>query len=363
MNTRDLSHFNEYVPGRGSDEVAMERGVDPDTLIELASNENALGPSPKSVETIKRAANEVHRYPKGAHTQLVSALAESWDTSHDQVWVANGGDGALDYLSRALLDPEDTVLVPDPGFAYYGMSARYHHGRAKTYPLERTNGFQIDVDDIVDRAEDPRIVYLTSPHNPTGATVALETIEEIADRTGENTLVVVDEAYGAFADVPSAVRLVDERDDIAVLRSFSKSYGLAGVRLGYAIVPESWARAYRKVNTPFAASELACRAGLAAIQDVDHLDRTIEMVRTGRDRMIDELPVHTWPSQGNFVLAEVGDAAAVADALLDRGILIRDCTSFGLPDCIRITVGTEEETEQAIEACQDVLHERGAIER
>lgn len=340
----------------------MERGVDPDELVALASNENALGPSPKSVTAIQEAAGSIHRYPKGAHTRLVEALAEFWAVKNDQIWLANGGDGALDYLSRALLDPDDVVLVPDPGFAYYGMSARYHHGHEETYPLDRRRDFQLDVDVLVERARDARIIYLTSPHNPTGVTISHDTIETIADRTDPDTLVMIDEAYGAFADTPSGVSLVRDRDDIAVLRSFSKSYGLAGVRLGYAVVPESWAGAYRKVNTPFAASELACRAGLAAIQDEDHLERTVDVVKAGRKRLRVELPIHTWPSEGNFVLADVGNAKAVSDALLDRGVLIRDCSSFGLSECIRITVGTPEENDRVIDACENVLEELEAIE-
>ncbi len=355
MQPRDLSELREYVPGRGSEEVARERGVDPDALIALASNENALGPSPAAVEAIREAAAGIHRYPKGAHTALTEAIAERWDVTNEQIWLANGGDGALDYLARAMLEPGDRVLVPDPGFAYYGMSARYHHGTVDTYPLDRDRDFAVDREGLREGAGGARIVYLTSPHNPTGATLDLEEIRAIAEGTPDETLVVVDEAYGPFAEVPSAVSLTDDRDDVAVLRSFSKSYGLAGVRLGYAVVPDAWARAYRKVNTPFAASELACRAGLAALDEEAHLRETIEMVRAGRERLRTELPVKTWPSGGNFVLARVGDGTTVADALLERGVLVRDCSSFGLDDCMRITIGTEPELDRAIAACEAVL--------
>lgn len=359
MQTRDLSDCREYVPGKGADEVARARGIDPADLIALASNENALGPSPAAVDAVQGAIADMHRYPKGVHTALVEQLADVWNVSADQIWLANGGDGALDYLSRAMLDPGDVVLVPDPGFAYYGMSARYHHGQVETYPLTRNTEFSIATDDLTSRTQEPRIIYVTSPHNPTGATLTHAEINQIADDTSENSLVVIDEAYGAFAETPSAIDLVQERDDVAVLRSFSKSYGLAGVRLGYAVVPEAWAAAYRKVNTPFAASELACRAGRAALDDETHLTNTVNLVTAGRDRLREELDAHTWPSEGNFVLVSVGDGTAVAERLLDRGILIRDCTSFGLPDCIRITVGTEREMNETIAAVNAIVGDGG----
>ena len=172
---------------------------------------------------------------------------------------------------------------------------------------------------------------------------------------------VVDEAYGEFAETPSAVRLVegrdgwDAREDIAVLRTFSKAYGLAGLRLGYAVVPESWADAYARVNTPFAASTVACRAGLAALEDREHVERTVESVMWAREYLDSELDARTHESSGNFVLAEVGDASRVAEAVQRRGVIVRDCTSFGLPECIRISCGTRTETERAVAVLNEVL--------
>ena len=361
MNPRDLSDHPEYVPGRGVEEVARERGLDPESLVVLSSNENELGPSPRAVQAIREAAPRANRYPKSSHTDLVDALADRWSVEAGQVWLANGGDGALDYLSRALLTPGDTVLVPEPGFAYYGMSARFHHGAVRTYPLEREDGFAMTAEAILDQYRGDRIVYVTSPHNPTGATMAPNELDQLANETDEDTLIVVDEAYGAFAETDSAVALVGRRDDVAVLRSFSKSYGLAGVRLGYALVPLAWADAYRRVNTPFAAGEIACRAGLAALSDTEHLERTIEAVRAGRERIYADLAAQTWPSEGNFVLAAVGDGTVIADELMDRGVIVRDCSSFGLPDCIRITVTTPDPLGRAIETMNEVLTESSRV--
>jgi histidinol-phosphate aminotransferase len=363
MDPRDLSMHTVYRAGRGIEEVARDLDLDPDDLIKLSSNENPLGPSPRAVEAIRATADTVHAYPKASHMDLTERLATEWDVTPEQIWLANGGDGALDYLSRAMLDPGDPVLVPDPDFTYHAMSARYHHGTVNTYSLSEADGFRQSPDRILDHYDGERIVYLTNPHNPTGSEVSLAEIETIAAETDEQTLIVVDEAYEKFSSTPSAVELLADRDDVAVLRSFSKSYGLAGLRLGYAITPPSWADAYARINTPFAASEIACRAGLAAIEDDDHIDATVDLVEWGREYLYEQLQAPTYESGGNFVLAEVGDATAVAEAAQRRGIIVRDCSSFGLPECIRVSIGTREQLHTAVGVLNDVLADRAVESR
>jgi histidinol-phosphate aminotransferase len=379
MELRDLSTHTAYEAGRGIGEVARELGLDPEGLVKLSSNENPHGPSPAASEAIRAVASAVNVYPKRSHTDLVEALAEQWGSSPEQVWLANGGDGALDYLARALLDPGEEVLVATPGFAYYAMSARYHHGRVNEYPLLKSEAFAQTPETVLERYNGERIVYLTSPHNPTGSEMALPDVLRVAEGTDPETLVLVDEAYAEFTDAPSAVRLIDgadetglagefasvddetpsgDREDIAVLRTFSKAYGLAGLRLGYAITPAAWARAYRRVNTPFAASEVACRAGLAALSDDEHVRHTTETARWARRYMHEHIEARTYESGGNFVLCEVGDASALAGALKEQGVIVRDCSSFGLPGCIRISCGTREGTNRAVATLNDLLADR-----
>ncbi|MCD2202661.1 histidinol-phosphate transaminase [Halobacterium sp. KA-6] len=357
MELRDLSDHVEYRAGRGIEEVARELGRDPAEFVKLSSNENPHGPSPKAEAEIRETASEVHRYPKAVHADLTAALADRWDVADEQVWLANGGDGALDYLARATLAPGDRVLVPTPGFTYYGMSARFHHGEVAEYDVRTEDGFALTPESVLDAYDGERVVYLTSPHNPTGHRFTLDAVEEVADKTDEDTLVVVDEAYGEFTDAPSAVSLLDERDDVAVLRTFSKAFGLAGLRLGYALTPPEWADAYARVQTPFAASAIACRAGTAALADDEHVEQTLDSVEWSRQYIYDELDARTYESHGNFVLANVGDATAVADAAKREGVLIRDCSSFGLPEHVRITCGTREETERAVAVLNEVLAE------
>ena len=355
MEPRDLSDNVEYVAGQGLEEVARELGRDPSAMVKLASNENPYGPSPEAVAAIREVADAVHHYPKSAHADLTAALASDWDVSPSQIWLAAGGDGALDYLARAMLDPADEVLVPTPGFAYYEMSARFHHGKVEQYDLTGETG-TLSPATVLDAYDGHRIVYLTSPHNPTGGRYPIEAIERIAAETAPETLLVVDEAYGEFAAGPSARTLLDGRDDVAVLRTFSKAYGLAGLRLGYAIVPEDWGEAYARVNTPFAVSTLACEAGLAALEDDEHLERTRETVAWAREYMTREIEAPVAESHGNFVMVDVGDGTAVSERLkTDYGIIVRDLTSFGLPEHVRITTGRREETEAVVAALNEVL--------
>ncbi len=355
MQPRDLSDHSPYVPGRGVEEVARELGIDPSSLIKLSSNENPHGPSPAAVEAITEHADRVHQYPKSSHTDLTARIAEKWGVDSEQVWVSPGADGSIDYLSRAALEPDDDVLVPSPGFAYYAMSARYHHATVSKYALSAEDGFAQSAETVLSAYGGERIVYLTSPHNPSGSTISIEAIRTIADATAEETLVVVDEAYGEFSDVDSAIPLVAERDDVAVLRTFSKAYGLAGLRIGYSVVPEAWGGAYARVNTPFAANELACRAALAALDDEEHVEKSVETARWAREYIDEELDAETFESAGNFVLARVGDGNAVAEAAKREGVIIRDCTSFGLPECVRISTGTREETREAVKQINETL--------
>jgi len=355
MEPRDLSAHTAYRAGQGIEEVARELGLDPDALVKLSSNENPFGPSPAAVAAIREHADEAHTYPKAAHTDLVAAVAERWGVDPTQVWLGAGGDGVLDYLSRAMLDPGDGALVPEPGFAYYPMSARYHHGEVRAYHLEKAADFEQTADVVLDAFDGERVVYVTSPHNPTGSEMAAAEVERLADETDEQTLVVVDEAYGEYSERPSVRPLVDERDDVAVLRTFSKAYGLAGLRLGYALVPSDWADAYDRVNTPFAVNSLACFAGLAALEDEAHVERSVETARWAREYLHDELVAPTWESGGNFVMAEVGDASAVVDAARREGVIVRDCGSFGLPACVRISCGTEAETKRAVSVLNEVI--------
>jgi histidinol-phosphate aminotransferase len=235
------------------------------------------------------------------------------------------------------------------------MTARYHHGTVAEYGLSKADDFAQTADVVLDAYDGERIVYLTTPHNPAGTEFAREEITTLAEAVDDDTLLVVDEAYGEYSERPSSIELVDEYDNVAVTRTFSKAFGLAGLRVGWAAVPGSWADAYARVNTPFATNEVACRAALAALDDEAHVEETVETARWAREYMAEHLDAETVESAANFVLAEVGDASAVAEAAQREGVIVRDCSSFGLPECVRISCGTEADTRTAVETLNRVI--------
>lgn len=342
MEPRELGSVPPYRP-RTNDDDSDET----DRLLRLRNNENPLGPSPRAVEAVRADAARMHRYPARPHAALDEALAAHWDVDTEQIWLGAGAVSVIDTLTRAMVEPGEAILRPDPGFSYFGRSNRSHYGTDRTYRLDREAGFEFDPDEVLDAYEGEPLVYINTPHNPTGATASHESIVSVATATDDDTLVVVDEAYDRFTSEPSSVELVDSTGSVAVVRTFSKAYGLAGARIGYGIVPASIAPAYERVSTPFGVDRLACTAGLAALADEAYLERSVAVARQGRAYLADAIEAPTWPSEANFVLVEVGDAPTVVDRLEGAGLAVKDCTSFGLPDCIRITVGTPEQNRLA----------------
>ncbi|MCX2819736.1 histidinol-phosphate transaminase [Haladaptatus sp. F3-133] len=352
---RDLSELDEYVPGRGVEEVAREHGLDPDELAKLASNENPLGPPPAVEEAVREAAPTVNVYPTALHEDVRGEVAEAVGAPVENVVLGAGADGVFDTVGRAVLEDGDGVLTPSPGFSYYGMSARNLGGYESSYGLRTDDGgFGYDAGRIVDAYDGEKIVYITAPNNPTGTDTTVETVERVADEV--DGLVFVDEAYHEFSDRESAVPLALERDDVAVARTFSKAYGLAGLRVGYGVLPDGMASAYRKVVTPFCVGGVSLRAASAALGDDGHVTETVELARWGREYMTENLDAPTYDTAANFVLVDVSpcDASEVAGELERRGVIVRDTTSFGLPECIRVSVGTREETRRAVREINDV---------
>lgn len=341
MEHRELGSVPPYRPRQSAE------GAADDGRLRLGTNENPLGPSPLAVEAVRADAARMHRYPAGPHAALDTALADHWGVDTDQIWLGAGAVSVIDTLTRAMVDPGEAILRPDPGFSYFGRSNRSHYGTERTYPIRRADDFRLDPDAVAGAYDGEPIVYLNTPHNPTGASATRGAIEAVIDQVDADTLVVIDEAYEAFTDAPSAVDLVDATEQVAILRTFSKDYGLAGARIGYAIVPSSIAPAYGRVSTPFGVDRLACTAALAALDDDEHLERTVSLARAGRAFLHESIEAPTWPSAANFVLIEVGDAGAVTEALADAGLAVRDCTGFGLDDCIRLTVGTADQNRRA----------------
>jgi histidinol-phosphate aminotransferase len=347
-----------YVPGKPMEEVEREYGIeDP---VKLASNENPLGPSPRAVEAIKRTLSRLHRYPDGGGHDLSLKLARRLGLSPANIVIGNGSDDLLGMLACAFLQVGDEAVLPRPSFLMYDIAVRSMGGRAVSVPLK---SLRIDLDAMLRRiTPKTRIIFLCSPNNPTGTTIGAAAFERFISRVPPQVIVVVDEAYIEFVRDPQALRSFDffsEERALVILRTFSKAYGLAGLRVGYGIMPADIAQLLNRVRQPFNVNSLAQAAALAALDDRAFLQQTTELVHKGLDFFYEALGregIPHFPSEANFFLIDVGrDADAVFRAMLCRGVIVRSMSSYGHPHYIRVNVGIDAENRRFLEALKQVL--------
>ncbi|KCZ73658.1 histidinol phosphate aminotransferase apoenzyme [Candidatus Methanoperedens nitroreducens] len=349
--------IEEYVPGKSIEEIARKYGLDPAGIIKLGSNENPLGPSPRAVAAIREKAERIHIYPPSDALELRSAISGSTGYKVDNIVVSgNGMDGILDTVMRLFMSQGAETIIPLPTFSYYDIATLANGG--KPVFVERDANFKIRYQDILDKVNNnTRMIFLCSPNNPSGNVTSEEEVRQILESV--NAIVFIDEAYVDFAQTNLA-GLVREYENIVIGRTFSKVFGLAGMRLGYALVPEWLSREYMKVMTPFSVDVLSLEAGIAALNDKEHLKMSIETVRKGRIQLTRGLEPYckVYPSEANFILIDVSPhtATGISESLLKRGIIVRDCTSFrgAGRSLIRISVGTQEQNQKVIDTLQGI---------
>ena len=350
-----------YVPGKSIDEVAREMGLA--RVIKLASNENALGPSPRAIDAIRSHLGEIHRYPEDSSHDLKQALAGHLGVDAGNILLGTGADEVLLLLGHLFLDPGDECLYAFPSFPVYRKSALAMAAVPVVSPLR---DFRIDVDDLLSRVTPrTRLVFLCNPNNPTGHLTPAAEVRSFLDRLPDHVFPVIDEAYAEFVadgECAEGVRLFREGRALASVRTFSKISGIAGLRVGYAVVPPEVSIAVNGIRNSFNISRLAQVAALAALDDREHIERTRALTFAGReqlDRGLREMGLVPLPSQANFVCVDVGRSAEdVFQQLLRRGLIIRPLTAFGMVNHIRITVGSSEENSVALEALAEVLGSR-----
>ncbi|VVB87038.1 Aromatic-amino-acid aminotransferase 2 [uncultured archaeon] len=353
-----VKEIKEYVPGKSIEEIALKYSLDPEKIIKLGSNENPLGPSPLAVEAIRVKAGKVHLYPPSDALELRSALSDFTGYPQNNIVVSgNGMDGILDTMMRLFMSPGAETVIPIPTFSYYEIATLANGG--KPVFVKRDKDFEINHREILAAVNSKtRMIFLCSPNNPSGNLIGEEMVRKILDNTG--AIVFIDEAYVDFAE-NSLSGLVKEHENLIVGRTFSKALGLAGMRLGYAIVPDWLSRDYMKVMTPFSVDVLSIAAGIAALGDAKYIKKSIETIKKGREQLADGLEplCRVYPSQANFMMIDVAPrtAAGVCEKLLRMGIIVRDCTSFrGADDSlIRITAGTREQNKKVIAAMEMIL--------
>ncbi|MBB6674087.1 histidinol-phosphate transaminase [Cohnella nanjingensis] len=356
-----LNRMAPYTPGKPIWEVQREYGLD--RVIKLASNENPLGPSPSALAAIRQMLPDLNRYPDHRAAALTEALAGRLGVTPSQLVVANGADELITLLSEAYLDPGDEIVVPAPSFSEYDFGALLMNAVAVQVPLRA--GYAYAVSDLLD-AVNPRtkLVYLCSPNNPTGTYLPRTQLRALLDALPARVLVVFDAAYAHYADADDytdGYEMLREGRNVAILQTFSKIYGLAGIRVGYCAAPEAVVRALLQVKEPFNVNALAQAAALAALNDEAHLAASRRCNAEGRRQLregLAALGVPTTESQANFVLAEFGPSAAEVDAsLLRQGVIVRSGKGWGLPGHLRISVGTAEENAIALDCLRRAMHE------
>ena len=348
-----------YQPGKPVEDVQRELGLE--RVIKLASNEGPFGPFPAAQEALARAAAELNRYPDGGVFRLHEALAARHGVASDEVCVGAGADGCIDMLSQAILDPGDGVVSGWPSFPSYVIYARKQGAEVTLVPLAN---HRYDLDALIDAVDErTKLVYICHPNNPTGTMNTTDELDRYFERAPDHVLTVVDQAYFEYIDDPDYPDAVERYFKagcrVAVLRTFSKIYGLAGLRVGYAVGPRSVCAAMAKVRRPFDLTTPAQVAAVASIGDDAELARRRGVNAEGLARLQSLLREHGFdpvPSVGNFVYVDTGaDANELFDRLLHEGIIVRPLAGFGSPTAIRISVGTPEELDVFADALGRVL--------
>ncbi|WP_048108504.1 histidinol-phosphate transaminase [Methanosarcina barkeri] len=355
---KEIFDIAEYVPGKSIEEIVSAYGLEPTSIIKLGSNENPLGPSPKAIQALVNVASYANIYPSADAIELREALSKYTGFPVSNLIASGPGmDGLLDGVCRLVIERGDEVIIPTPTFAYYELPARACGG--KPVFVRRNQDFSIDPEKILEAASGrTKIIFLCSPNNPSGNLLPENDLRKILENT--TALVFVDEAYVEFAD-RNLAGLVREYDNLVVGRTFSKVFGLAGLRLGYGIMPEWLAKEYIRAATPFSVSLPALKAGVAALSDTEHRKKSIDLARKGREYLKEKIPFKVYPSQSNFVLVDVAPlkAKVVTQNLMKKGIIVRSCDSFrdAGDNFIRVTVGTPEQNEIIVRTFEAVKNE------
>ena len=357
--------LSPYQPGKPVSALERELGIT--QAIKLASNENPLGPSPRAVEAARAALAEAHVYPDGNGFELKAALAERHGVEPGQITLGNGSNEVLELIARTWLAPGRAAVFSAHAFAVYPLVTQAVDAEARVVPAlgadhpRQPYGHDLDVmraqvDDSV------RVVFVANPNNPTGTWVDAAALEAFVAAMPPTTLVVVDEAYAEYveeADYPDTTQWVARYPNLIVTRTFSKIQGLAGLRLGYSVSSAAVAELLNRVRQPFNVNAIAQVAGLAALADAKHIERSVRVNREGLAQIataLAQMGLRAIPSVGNFVTFDTGrEAGPVYEALLREGVITRPVENYGLPGHLRVTVSTQEDNDRFLNALRKVL--------
>ncbi len=353
-NIRDIT---AYIVGKPIEETQRELGLK--EVIKLASNENPLGPSPKAVESIRRNISKINRYPDGNGFYLKTKIASCLKLLAENIVLGNGSDELIDIIIKTFVEDDENILTADITFLEYELISRIYGCRIKKVPLK---DFRYDLGAMREKIDKKtKLVFLANPNNPTGTYVTKFELEKFLRGLPKNLILVLDEAYDTFIDTKDYPNGLDylARNNIIVLKTFSKAYGLAGLRIGYAIARNGFTKYMEKVRQPFNVNLLAQGAALAALDDQSFLRETRAVVLEGKIylyQILEKMGIQYVPSVTNFILIDVGkDCMAVFKDMLKLGVIVRDMQQYGLKNFIRVTIGTKKENERFINVLKKVL--------
>lgn len=354
----NILSLKPYVAGKPLEELEREYGIT--NAVKLASNENPLGPSPMAVKAIQQAAEKMHRYPNDGSYDLCRRISNRLNVERDNIVLGNGSDDIIAMLAHILLRPGDEAVLPQPSFLFYDIAIRSQGATPVEVPLK---SLKTDLDGILDHiSSKTRLIFVNNPHNPTGSLIRKEELKAFIAALPENIVLAIDEAYIEFVrdqDCPDSTDYLKSDKIIVGLRTFSKAYGLAGLRIGYGLMPSFLAELLNRVRQPFNVNSLAQAGAIAALEDEDFLTNTTSLICQELDFMyavLDKLGIEYHKSQANFFLVQVGkNADEVFEDLLKKGVIVRSMTSYGYPDCIRVNVGLHNENLRFLEALEKVL--------
>jgi histidinol-phosphate aminotransferase len=355
-----VQKLSPYVPGKPVDELARELNLDPAGIVKLASNENPLGPSPKALEAIRAELAELTRYPDGNGFELKTKLAARCGVTVAQVTLGNGSNDILDLVARAWLAPGLNAVFSQYAFAVYPIATQAVGAQGKAVPAKE-HGHDLEAM-LAAIDANTRVVFIANPNNPTGTWFGPAALESFLARVPDSVLVVLDEAYIEYAEgdeLPDGLDYLVRYPNLLVSRTFSKAYGLASLRVGYALSSPQVADALNRVRAPFNVNSLALAAACAALDDADYLAASRRTNDAGMAQLEDgfrRLGLSWIASKGNFIAVDFArDAAPINQALLQAGVIVRPVAGYGMPTFLRVSIGTEQENARFLEALEQIL--------
>ncbi|MBR4310090.1 MAG: histidinol-phosphate transaminase [Akkermansia sp.] len=346
-----------YQPGKPIEETARELGMNPEDIVKLASNENSLGPSPRAINAMCAAAAGAHIYPDGASFTLRSKLADMFGVAFEQTVVGSGSSEIIELLCHACLNEMAELIAAKHSFSMYPIMCKLFG--AKYVEVDNKADWSHDLMGMLKAiTPDTRLIFITNPTNPVGTMVYQEEIDAFMEKVPGHVIVAFDEAYIDFADEkPDTLKYVKQGKNVILLRTFSKAYGLAGLRAGYGITTPEIADLLNKARTPFNMNLMAQAATVAALEDKEHIAASVKMVNEGKKQFyaaFDSWGIPYIPSHGNFILVKTGKGREVFNACLSKGVILRHMDGYGLPEYIRITVGNQTENTRCLEVLKEV---------